>query len=1274
MRWFRFARQPRSLRRHPRSHLRVFARLAITALEDRTVPSAFTVTTLDDSGPGSLRQAILDADAHANGAADPTDTISFAVAGTIAVASPLPELSDPTGGTIIDGRTAPGYAGAPAVVLHGPGAASGVNGLSVTSADNQVWALQIDSFQNGVVLSGVATGNWLAGNYIGTDGTTALGNATGVWLAGASNNRVGSDGDGANDAAERNVISGNQGGVEDGGVRLTGAASGNVIAGNYIGTNATGAAAVGNRTGIFVETFGPGGNVYGGTAPALRNVISGNGTGVSLFGSAGDAVQGNYIGTNAAGTAAIGNGTGVALQFGAVNNLVGGTAAGARNVISGNSVGVGFVHFGTQHNTVQGNFIGPDATGNGALGNVFNGVDFNLSSNNTIGGTDPGAGNVIAGNGANGVFIADGGGNRVLGNLIGVGADGTRPLGNGQQGVNILFSLNNAVTANTIANNGRNGVLVSTIGGFPSNGNLIRGNSVFANAQAGIELLAASDPFGGGPTPNDPGDADSGPNNLQNNPVLTQAVSTAAGTAIAGTLNSAPGTTFTLEFFASPAVDPSGLGEGTTPLGLLTVTTDANGDASFTTQLAAVVPAGFVVTATATDPANNTSEFSVARVVVAGNHPPVAGGDAYDVNQESTLTVAAPGVLANDTDADGNPLTATVASAPLHGSLALSADGSFTYTPADGFVGTDSFFYVVSDGQGGTAQGGVTVTVHPVNHAPVVRAADLALDVATIDEGGSVGLTGSFRDPDAGQAHTVVIDWGDGSHDTLSLGAGVTGFGPVRHTYQDDSAQQPGGQLPITVTVTDSAGASGSAAAGVVVRDVAPTVQIGPDRTVSEDTPVSFTGSFTDPGSLDTQTFLWHVTSSNGQVIADGTAQDFSFTPLDNGTYTVTLTVTDNGGSVGHAQAVVTATNAAPTAGVSGPSNGLPGQARTFTFRATDPSPVDQQAGFTYQINWGDGSSQTVTGPGQLTLDHTFSGAGTYSVQVTAIDKDGTASAAAAQTITVTSTAAAVTLQPDPVDPSKLALVANGTDGDDVITFRPGEKPGQVVVRVETGADVTVGTFTPKSGDRAEFTVRVNGATVSSTTLAAPAALGHVIAYGQAGNDRIRLHSHWTDDGCEVRFAVPALLFGGDGDDRLNARGSSADNVLVGGAGNDKLRGGDGRDLLIGGQGSDRLGAGDGGAILIGGTTAFDNDAAALGALAAVWGRNNLGYGARVERLSGNGTGSGPYVLNRTTVRDDGAADVLRGGCGKDWFFALLTGTDADTLRDTADGERIVRL
>src|SRR5207253_2070565 len=163
-------------------------------LEDRTAPAVFTVSTLTDSGPGSLRQAILDANAHANNAGDPTDRITFTVAGSIAVAGALPALSDATGGTALDATTAPGYSGAPVVVLHGPGATSNVTGLTITSAGNTVCGLQIDSFTVGIDLSGAAaTGNVVTGNYVGTNGTAAVRNATGIALTGASNNRIGTN-------------------------------------------------------------------------------------------------------------------------------------------------------------------------------------------------------------------------------------------------------------------------------------------------------------------------------------------------------------------------------------------------------------------------------------------------------------------------------------------------------------------------------------------------------------------------------------------------------------------------------------------------------------------------------------------------------------------------------------------------------------------------------------------------------------------------------------------------------------------------------------------------------------------------------------------------------------------------------------------------------------------------------------------------------------------------------------------------------------------------
>jgi Ca2+-binding RTX toxin-like protein len=333
---------------------------------------------------------------------------------------------------------------------------------------------------------------------------------------------------------------------------------------------------------------------------------------------------------------------------------------------------------------------------------------------------------------------------------------------------------------------------------------------------------------------------------------------------------------------------------------------------------------------------------------------------------------------------------------------------------------------------------------------------------------------------------------------------------------------------------------------------------------------------------------------------------------------------------------------------VTGPTAGVRGQALAFNFTAADPSPVDQAAGFQFTVNWGDGSAQTVAGLSPQGLTHTYTASGRYSVRVTATDKDGGVSDAAAQDVVVT----AVALQQDPYDPTKLALVAGGTVANDNISFRPGDSPGQVVVRVDTGTfgESVVGVFSPTAGG-AQLVVKVNGVTVSTTTVAGPGTLGRVIAYGQAGNDRIELDDNWSS-GRRVPFAVPAFLFGGDGNDKLIATGSIANNVLCGGAGQDDLEGGSGRDLLIGGLGNDELEGGDGGDILIGGTTDYDNNLVALGAILAEWGRTDLGFDARVNHLRGQPGGlNGPYVLTAVTVHADGAYNELTGGNGQDWIF-----------------------
>jgi titin len=500
---------------------------------------------------------------------------------------------------------------------------------------------------------GGAAGNRVEGNLIGTDatGTTAVGNVSGVTIT-APNTIIG-----GTTAATRNVISGNT----SEGVFISNA-SGTVVEGNYIGTDVSGTQAVANGTagngdGVIVGD-GATNTAIGGTAAGAGNVISGNhrfGLNLSLF-SSGTTAQGNLIGTDASGTAALGNGSDGIFFAGGADNLVGGTTAAARNVISGNN-GDGIDINGTPStgNVVQGNYIGTDVTGTQALGNAQDGVAIFQAQNNTIGGTAPGAGNVISGNGGRGVAVsannttiqgndigtdasgavalgnaADGvailnasgallggttaaaaniisanGGSGVLvngagavsnfieGNIIGTDGSGTTNLGNGVDGVTVRSGSNNTIggtvpgAGNTIAFNGHDGVLVDT-----GAGNAILSDLIFSSGNLGIELVNNG-------------------NANQAAPQLTSASENGSNTVIQGTLSGTPNTTFTLQFFADPAPDASGKGEGRTLLGTLTVTTDGSGFASFTFTASQVVPPGQVVTATATNAnTQNTSEFS----------------------------------------------------------------------------------------------------------------------------------------------------------------------------------------------------------------------------------------------------------------------------------------------------------------------------------------------------------------------------------------------------------------------------------------------------------------------------------------------------------------------------------------------------------------------------------------------------------------------------------------------------------------------------------------
>ena len=223
-----------------------------------------------------------------------------------------------------------------------------------------------------------------------------------------------------------------------------------------------------------------------------------------------------------------------------------------------------------------------------------------------------GAGNLISGNRFDGVLIDHGSmENLVLGNYIGTHVNSADTLGNGRHGVHIEGASNNTVggasveARNVIAHNDGSGVLVSA-----STGDAILGNSIFSNGGLGIDLVP------NGVTPNDTGDEDTGPNRLQNFPMLIAATGGATAITIKGILSSTPNAQFRLEFFSNSTCGPSGHGEGERFLGFTNKTTDASGNTTFAVTFSTSARVGNFITATATDPDNNTSEFSNCAAVV----------------------------------------------------------------------------------------------------------------------------------------------------------------------------------------------------------------------------------------------------------------------------------------------------------------------------------------------------------------------------------------------------------------------------------------------------------------------------------------------------------------------------------------------------------------------------------------------------------------------------------------------------------------------------------
>ncbi len=515
---------------------------------DFATANPYTVTSTLNSGVGTLRQAITDANSNAG-----PDVIAFSIGGggfqSIAPTSALPTI---TGPVMIDGTTQPGYAGTPLIEINGAGAGANVNGLYITGGGSIVKGLLINRF----IASGIYNGHGIVCDIAG----------------------------------------------------------GNVIQSNYIGTNAAGTASLQNGGSAILLAGNSIRNLIGGSVTSQANLLSGNfGNGVQITpGNAGqNAVRGNYIGLDVSGLNALPNG-GNGVYVVASNDTIGGTGVNDGNYISGNlSPGIALLSgspYFTTSNLVQGNYVGTDVTGINAIGNTV-GININNAPNNIIGGTAVGARNVISGNSNVGIVIGNAAalGNKVSGNYIGVDAAGAQILPN-LEGVFIYSNAaNNIIGGTTLAE--RNVIAGSFLRGVEvqsGTGNTIRMNKIYSSSGLGIDLAAL------GLTPNDSLDGDTGANNRQNFPLLDSARVAGAYTIINGRFNSAPNAAFTIDFYSNANYHPSHFGEGEIHIGSTTLNTNAAGNDSIRVTLPVAVSSDRYITATATDAAGNTSEFSQA--------------------------------------------------------------------------------------------------------------------------------------------------------------------------------------------------------------------------------------------------------------------------------------------------------------------------------------------------------------------------------------------------------------------------------------------------------------------------------------------------------------------------------------------------------------------------------------------------------------------------------------------------------------------------------------
>ncbi|GAB5404976.1 MAG: hypothetical protein Aurels2KO_32070 [Aureliella sp.] len=907
------------------------------------VLATYTVTTTSRNVAGSLGWAIADANANPG-----LDTIVFDLAGTgvhtfYTGSIGLPSITDPV---IIDGTTDDSFAAngnSPAILVNGGAFAN--TGIELTPG------------ASGSTIRGLAIGNYYQ--------------LPAIHIHAGSNN--------------------------------------NTIVGNYIGElDANGEASVGTiytSAGVLIEGAN---NTIGGTTAADRNVISSNHVGVEVHGSAatGNQIIGNFVGTNALGNAAAENETyGVYLRGGAQNNMIGGSGVGEGNVISGNAqMGVYISGEDTDNNTIQGNKIGVNAAGTDVLANALRGISIGYGSDGIlIGGPTTDAGNWIAGSELQIFVFGESTDTVIQNNTLGTDLTGTANWGAAESGIYIVDANGRSpqiqILQNTIAFSGQVGgpggdsgiAFFQTVG----NEHTILQNLIYGSTGLGIDLCDD------GVTANDEGDGDSGPNNRQNFPVLSSATTIGSDTVVVGSLNSNASTSYRIEFFSSPSGHSTGYGGATTYLGFINVTTDASGDANFSTTLAGVaVSAGHAVTATATVDHGNgnyggTSEFAANTLVIAGNAAP-SGTPAIagTATENQTLTVDTSAI--NDGDGLG-----TFSYQWLRDGVAITGATNSTYTLGDADVGSQTSVQVsYTDGNGnseGPLTSDPTAAVSNVNDTPT----------------GTPTITGTVAENQTLTADTSGISDGDGlgtfGYQWLRDGSAITGATGSTYTLGDADV---GSQISVQVSYTDGNGSSesvtSSQTATVTNVNDSPTGTPTITGTVAENqTLTAGTSAISDGDGLGTLSYQW---LRDGSAITGATGSTYTLGDADVGSQiSVQVSYTDGNGS----SESVTSTATAAVSNVNDTPSGTPTITGTVAENQTltaDTSAISDGDGLgTLSYQWlRDGSAITGATGSTYTLGDADVGS-QISVRVSYTDGNGSS-----ESVTSAATAAVTNVNDSP--------------------------------------------------------------------------------------------------------------------------------------------------------------------------------------------------------------------------------------------------------------------